>query len=38
MCQTDAQGANPGAGYIRVALVYDAGLTEAALRRLVEIL
>lgn len=31
-------GANPGAPYVRVALVYDAATTEAALERMVEVL
>jgi aspartate/methionine/tyrosine aminotransferase len=34
----DADGGNPGAGYLRVALVYDAETTEAALARLGEVL
>jgi N-succinyldiaminopimelate aminotransferase len=38
MCQEGPDGENPGAPYIRVALVYDPALTEAALRRLAEVL
>ncbi len=38
MCSDEAAGDNPGAPYIRIALVYDAPLTEAALARLGEIL
>ncbi len=38
MCRTRAGEANPGAPYIRLALVYDAAFTEAALGRLVEVL
>ena len=38
MCTEDATGGNPGTPYVRVALVYDAALTEAALARLGEIL
>ncbi|MFQ5776196.1 MAG: aminotransferase class I/II-fold pyridoxal phosphate-dependent enzyme [Kiloniellaceae bacterium] len=38
MCEAGADGANPGASYIRVALVYDAALTEAALDRIAEVL
>ncbi len=38
MCAEDAAGDNPGTPYIRIALVYDAALTEAALARLGEIL
>jgi len=38
MCAEDATGGNPGTPYVRVALVYDAALTEAALARLGEIL
>ncbi|MFQ6017484.1 MAG: aminotransferase class I/II-fold pyridoxal phosphate-dependent enzyme [Kiloniellaceae bacterium] len=38
MCETDPGGDNPGAPYIRIALVYDTALTEAALRRITEIL
>jgi aspartate/methionine/tyrosine aminotransferase len=34
----DGDGGNPGAGYLRVALVYDAETTEAALARLAEVL
>lgn len=38
MCETEADGGNPGAPYIRVALVYDPALSEAALNRMTEIL
>lgn len=38
MCRDAADGTNPGARYIRVALVYGPALTEAALARLVEVL
>ena len=38
MCEDGAEGANPGAPYIRVALVYDHPLTEAALRRVADVL
>ena len=38
MCGPDAEGVNPGAGYIRVALVHDSAVTEMALGRLNEIL
>lgn len=34
----DAAGDNPGAGYLRLALVYDPPLSEAALRRVGEVL
>jgi aspartate/methionine/tyrosine aminotransferase len=34
----DPAGRNPGAGYIRVALVHDPDTTEAALTRLAEVL
>ncbi|MDZ7713005.1 MAG: aminotransferase class I/II-fold pyridoxal phosphate-dependent enzyme [Rhodovibrio sp.] len=34
----DAEGNNPGAPYIRVALVYEPELTEAALKRLGEVI
>lgn len=34
----DADGTNPGAPYIRVALVYEPDLTEAALKRLGEVI
>ncbi|HEX9789430.1 MAG TPA: aminotransferase class I/II-fold pyridoxal phosphate-dependent enzyme [Kiloniellales bacterium] len=37
MCAGSGAG-NPGAPYVRIALVYDAALTEAALTRLGEIL
>jgi len=38
MCTDEATGGNPGSRYVRIALVYDAALTEAALARLGEIL
>lgn len=38
MTLPEADGVNPGADYIRVALVYDPALTEAALNRIVEVL
>jgi aspartate/methionine/tyrosine aminotransferase len=38
MCAEGAGGGNPGAAYVRIALVYDAALSEAALARLGEIL
>lgn len=38
MCADAPDGGNPGTAYIRVALVYDPRLTEAALQRLVEVL
>ena len=38
MCAEDPGLGNPGEGYIRAALVYDAEITEAALNRLVEVL
>ncbi|MHA1600843.1 MAG: aminotransferase class I/II-fold pyridoxal phosphate-dependent enzyme [Alphaproteobacteria bacterium] len=38
MCADGAAGENPGAAYLRVALVHDAVLTEAALARLGDIL
>lgn len=34
LAKTDAQGQNPGAGYIRCALVHDIETTKQALRRL----
>ncbi|MBT5048920.1 MAG: aminotransferase class I/II-fold pyridoxal phosphate-dependent enzyme [Rhodospirillaceae bacterium] len=34
LAKTDAQGQNPGAGYIRCALVHDLETTEQALQRL----
>ena len=33
-----ADGFNPGARYIRVALVYDAAITEEGLNRIVQVL
>jgi aspartate/methionine/tyrosine aminotransferase len=38
MCKTEADGGNPGAPYIRVALVHGPALSEAALHRMTEIL
>ncbi len=38
MCAEDRDGGNPGAPYIRVALVHDKDLTERALGRMGEIL
>jgi len=38
MCEPDAEGVNPGARYIRVALVYDAAVTEDGLNRIVQVL
>ena len=38
LAKTDAQGNNPGAGYIRCALVHDLETTEQALQRLNTIL
>ncbi len=38
MCQSADGEENPGAPYIRIALIYDAAFTEAALRRVVEVL
>ena len=38
LCSDDANGKNPGTPYIRVALVYDHALTEAALRRMTDVL
>ena len=38
MCEADAAGGNPGAPYIRVALVYDAATTADGLRRIVRVL
>jgi aspartate/methionine/tyrosine aminotransferase len=38
MCQGTNGAVNPGAAYIRIALIYDADYTEAALRRVVEVL
>lgn len=38
MCEPQADGFNPGARYIRVALVYDAATTEQGLNRIVEVL
>lgn len=38
MSVTDGDGYNPGANYIRIALVFDAEVTKAALGRIAEIL
>ncbi|MBF0094026.1 MAG: aminotransferase class I/II-fold pyridoxal phosphate-dependent enzyme [Alphaproteobacteria bacterium] len=38
LARPTANGVNPGAGYIRVALVHDQETTEAALRRIRDIL
>jgi aspartate/methionine/tyrosine aminotransferase len=38
LARTQADGSNPGAGYIRVALVQDAESTKQALQRMVRIL
>ena len=38
MCAEEGGGENPGAPYIRVALVYDRDVTEAALGRIGEVL
>ena len=38
MCEPEADGFNPGARYIRVALVYDAAITEEGLNRIVRVL
>jgi aspartate/methionine/tyrosine aminotransferase len=38
MCEPEADGFNPGARYIRVALVYDAAITEEGLNRIVQVL
>src|SRR6202162_3983504 len=38
LARRQADGSNPGAGYIRLALVQDSDTTAEALRRLVEIL
>ncbi len=38
MCSDGTTSDNPGAPYVRIALVYDAALTEAALARIGEIL
>ena len=38
MCAEDEGGENPGSPYIRVALVYDRDVTEAALGRISEVL
>jgi aspartate/methionine/tyrosine aminotransferase len=36
--ETDAQGKNPGADYIRIAMVHDKDTTAEALRRLIAVL
>ena len=38
MARPDAQGINPGAKYIRIALVYDPDLMEGALKRMAGVL
>ena len=38
MCAQEGGGENPGRPYIRVALVYDGAVTEAALGRICEVL
>ena len=38
LAQPDASGVNPGAGFVRVALIEDLVSTEEALRRLVKVL
>jgi len=38
LAREQADGSNPGAGYIRLALVADSETTAEALHRLVEIL
>lgn len=38
MCRSVEGEENPGAAFIRIALIYDADYTEAALRRVVEVL
>jgi len=38
LARRQADGFNPGAGYIRLALVADASSTGEALHRLVEVL
>jgi aspartate/methionine/tyrosine aminotransferase len=38
LARPQADGSNPGAGYIRVAIVQDAELTAEALRRMVQVL
>ncbi len=38
MCPTKNGETNPGAPYIRIALVYDAAFTEAALSRVIDVL
>jgi len=38
LARRQAGGSNPGAGYIRLALVQDSETTAEALHRLVEIL
>ena len=38
LAKSDASGANPGANYVRVALIDDLPTTEDALRRLVNVL
>ncbi len=38
LARDQADGSNPGAGYIRVAMVHDKSITGEALRRLVAVL
>jgi hypothetical protein len=38
MAEPGSDGVNPGARYIRVALVYDAAVTEDGLNRIVQVL
>jgi aspartate/methionine/tyrosine aminotransferase len=38
LARPQADGSNPGAGYIRVAMVQDSGATAEALHRMVEVL
>jgi aspartate/methionine/tyrosine aminotransferase len=38
LARYQSDGSNPGAGYIRVAMVQDSGTTEEALRRMVDVL
>lgn len=38
MAETGPDGVNPGSRYIRVALVYDAAVTEEGLNRIVQVL
>jgi hypothetical protein len=38
MARADANGQNPGARYVRVALVYDAAATQDGLERMARVL